>query len=331
MQTINADIKSGHLRPVYLIYGEEAYLKRTLKERLRRAAVGDDTMNYTCMEGKEIDVPALMDMARTLPFFAPRRMILVEDSGFFRKDSGELADFLPEIPETTCLVFVEEEVDRRNRLYKRVAKLGHAAECTRQTPRKLKDWALKGFSQAGKKITAATMDEFLRCTGDDMENIRQEIEKLIGYVGDREVITTADVHTITTPQIKDRIFDMIDAVAEKDQARALTLYYDLAALREAPIKILVLIGRQFSRLLQLKELQEQGASRNEIAGRFHWKTYTANRQLKQASRFSREELQECLALCVESDEAIKSGNLKDNLAVEMLILKLSAQAEEEQT
>ncbi|MCD8011122.1 MAG: DNA polymerase III subunit delta, partial [Lachnospiraceae bacterium] len=189
MKTINADIKSGNLRRVYLIYGEEAYLRQSLKHRLREAVVGEDTMNYTYMEGKDADAAAIIEMAQTMPFFAPRRLILVENSGFFKQSSEELAAYLPEMPETACLVFVEEAVDRRNKLYKRVASLGYAAECKRQTPAELKRWIARGLAQAGKKATEATVDEFLTRTGDDMENIRQELEKLIGYVGDLQLVS----------------------------------------------------------------------------------------------------------------------------------------------
>ncbi|MCD8124312.1 MAG: DNA polymerase III subunit delta [Lachnospiraceae bacterium] len=323
MKTINADIKSGNLRRVYLIYGEEAYLRQSLKRRLREAVVGDDTMNYTYMEGKDADAGAIIEMAQTMPFFAPRRLILVENSGFFKQASEELAAYLPEMPETACLVFVEEAVDRRNKLYKRVASLGYAAECKRQTPAELKRWTARGLAQAGKKATEATVDEFLTRTGDDMENIRQELEKLIGYVGERQIVTTQDVETITTVQLGDRIFEMIDAIANRNQKKALDLYYDLLMLREPPMKIMVLIARQFRGILQVKELRERGVARDEMAQRCKLRPFQVTRYLGQASRFRREELEEYVELCVEADEAVKQGNLRDTLAAEMLIVKFT--------
>ena len=88
------------------------------------------------------------------------------------------------MPKTTCMVFVESELDKRNRLYKKVKDLGYAAEMTRQNGKQLAAWAGGILAKEGKKITAHTMELFLSKTGDDMENIRMELEKLISYACD---------------------------------------------------------------------------------------------------------------------------------------------------
>ncbi|MDD6212752.1 MAG: DNA polymerase III subunit delta [Clostridiales bacterium] len=323
MKTIQADIKGGAIRRVYLIFGEEAYLRTACRDRLKQAVAGDDTINYTYFEGKDTTPEQVMEMAETLPFFAEKRLIIVENSGWFKRESDKLAAYLPDMPESTCLVFVEEAVDKRNKLYKKVSTLGYAAECKRQSTAELKRWISRGLGQAGKKITEATAEEFLRRTGDDMENIRQELEKLIGYVGDRDVVTIQDVRTITTSQISNRIFDMINAIAVRNQKKALDLYYDLMFLKEPPMKIMVLVARQFHAILQTKELREQGLSRDQIAERCGWRSFVVTRYMEQAARFSREELEECVSLCVEMDEAVKSGEIKDSVAAEMLIVKFS--------
>ena len=115
MQTINEDIKNGTFKPVYLLYGEEAFLKQSYKKKLRAAISGDDTMNYNYFEGKGLDVNELISLADTMPFFSERRLILIEDSGFFKTSSEALAEYLPMMPDTTCIVFVEEAVDKRNK------------------------------------------------------------------------------------------------------------------------------------------------------------------------------------------------------------------------
>ena len=94
MKTINQDIKEENFRPVYLLYGEEDFLRRAYKNRLKEAIVGDDTMNYSYYEGKEIDVNAVISTAETMPFFAPRRLIILENSGLFKKDAEALASYL---------------------------------------------------------------------------------------------------------------------------------------------------------------------------------------------------------------------------------------------
>ena len=111
MQTINEDIKSGQYKKVYLLYGEESFLKQSYKKKLKEAVAGDDTMNYNYFEGKGLDVNELISLSDTMPFFSDKRLIIIEDSGFFKTSSEALADYLPMIPDTTCIVFVEDAVD----------------------------------------------------------------------------------------------------------------------------------------------------------------------------------------------------------------------------
>ncbi len=140
-------------------------------------------MNYNYFEGKGLDVNELISLADTMPFFSERRLILIEDSGFFKTSSEALAEYLPTMPDTTCIVFVEEAVDKRNKLYKKVKDLGHIAEMKRQDSAQLARWAATILAQNGRKITPSTMNLFLERVGDDMENIRMELEKLISYDG----------------------------------------------------------------------------------------------------------------------------------------------------
>ena len=323
MKTVQKDIRERTFRRVYLIFGEEAYLRQSLKQRLRAAIVGEDDMNFLYLEGKDTDPRVIMDTAETMPFFAEKRLIVAENTGFFKRDVGELADYLERIPETACLVFVEESVDKRSKLFKRVQKLGYAAECGRQTPEELARWAARGLAQAGKKITGADMHYFLSRTGEDMENIRGELEKLISYTGEREVVTRADIDAITTQQISGRIFDMIDAIALRNQKKALDLYYDLLVLREPPMRIMVLIARQFHAILQVKEMREEGLNKSRIAEHGRWKPFLVDRYMRQASRFGKEELERFVNQCVEMDEAVKRGDLRDGMAAELLIVGLT--------
>ena len=99
MKNIQADIKSGNFKQVYLLYGEEAYLKQQYKQNLVKALNPDgDTMNFNHYEGKGIDVKQLIDLCETMPFFAERRVILLEDTGFFKNKCEELADYMKEHP-----------------------------------------------------------------------------------------------------------------------------------------------------------------------------------------------------------------------------------------
>ena len=92
MRTINDDIKNNKYKRVYLIYGEEAYLRKQYKDKLKKAIVGEDTMNYGYFEGRGIAVQDIIGISETLPFFAELRLIIVENSGFFKSGNDEMAE-----------------------------------------------------------------------------------------------------------------------------------------------------------------------------------------------------------------------------------------------
>ncbi len=321
MQTLNQDIKDHTFKPVYLLFGEEAFLRNSYKKRLQEAIVGDDTMNLSRFEGKGTDADELIRLADTMPFFAERRLILVEDSGFFKNASESLVQYLPSMPDTTCLVFVESEVDKRSKLYKKVKSLGYAAEMGRQDAAQLGRWAGGILSKEGKKITGHTMELFLSMAGDDMENIRMELEKLISYTWGREVITDEDVEAVCTVRVSNRIFEMVSAIVNQQTRRAMELYEDLLTLKEPPMRILFLIARQFNQLLQVKELTEKGLERKTIASRLKLPPFVVGKVIPQARQFSRDQILSYVNLCVEAEEAVKTGRLSDRLAVELLITR----------
>ena len=158
MKTIDNDIKMGQLKNVYLLYGTEDYLKRQYRDKLKHALVEpDDTMNFSAYEGKDINPKELIDLSETLPFFKEKRMILVENSGFFKNSCDDLAEYMSQVPESTCFVFVEEEVDKRSKLFKAASRTGSAVEF--ETPKEdmLVRWILGRIQREGKKITQSVM------------------------------------------------------------------------------------------------------------------------------------------------------------------------------
>lgn len=325
MKSLKEDWDSGNLKKVYLLYGEEAYLKTLYKNKLKNAVIPpEDTMNLSVFEGKGIDAGEVISQAETMPFFADRRMILIENSGFFKSASPELAEYIPQMPQETCLVFVENEVDKRGKLYKAVKNTGRAVELKRQDERTLMNWVLSTLRREKKNITSATMELFLTRTGNDMEFIEKELEKLLCYTMGRDVITTEDVEKICTVRTENKIFEMINAIAEKKQKKALDLYYDLLALKEPPMRILYLITRQFNLLMQVKQMQAQGFDQNGIAEKLKMQSFIVRNYSRQARRFQTEELEKAVKDCVDTEESVKTGRMNDVMSVELLIVKYSA-------
>lgn len=324
MQRLVQDIKTGQLNHIYLLYGEEAYLRRQYRDKLREAIIGDDNMNYHYFEGKNISIGEVIDQAETLPFFAERRLIVLENSGFLKSGGEQLAEYLTAPAQTTYFLFVETQIDKRSKLYKAISSKGCSVEFAIQDESTLKRWILGMMKKENKKISERSLDFLLEKTGTDMENIRKETEKLFCYCLDREIITEKDIEEICTKRIGNHIFDMVSAIADRKQEKALELYYELLAQKEPPMRILFLIARQFNLLLQVKELREKGYQNKVIGEKVGLPGFIAGKYVTQASRFSKEELRDALEACVDAEESIKTGRMNDNMSVEILIIKYSS-------
>lgn len=332
MKMLMEDIKSRRFQRVYLLTGEETYLRNQYRKRLRDALLDpEDTMNASVFEGKGILPGQVIDLAETMPFFAERRVIELQDSGFVKNACPELADYIPNIPETTCLILTESEVDKRGRVYKAVKKSGRVVEFKRQNERTLERWVLGTLKKEGKNIREETMQAFLQRTGADMERIDRELEKLLCYTMDREVVTLEDVEAVCSEQTENRIFDMIQAVTDRDQNRALNLYADLLAMKEPPMRILALITKQFNRLLLLKALSGQGTEKQRMAEAAGVPPFALGKYLAQCRRYTEEQLRQAVEDCVEADERVKTGRMGDQLGVELLIVKYSAESSPDKT
>lgn len=326
MKNIKEHIKQNQFKPVYLLYGNENYLKKLYKDKLKTAILSEsDDMNFSYFEGKGIDIPKVIAAAETMPFFSERRLIIIENSGLFKSQS-DLADYMKAIPATTHMVFVETEIDKRNRLYKAVKEVGTISEMNSLDETNLKLWITSMLDRDKKKITADTILYLLSKTGTDMENIQNEIEKLICYAIDREIITVEDVDAVCTTQITSKIFVMMDAIGSRNQEKALDLYYDLLALKEKPMTILYLISRQFNILIQVKDLIALGYNNTVISQKTGLLPFTISKYVSQAKNFTIEMLEDALANCVDIEEQIKTGRMIDKIGVEILIVKYSAKA-----
>ena len=205
MQRINEDIKTGNFKQIYLLYGEERYLKNQYTARLRKALCQDgDEMNTHFYQGRDFSLGQVIDLAETLPFLAERRVMFFKDTGLFKSGGEKLAEYLASPNDTTFFVFTESEVDKRSKLYKTVQSKGYVAEFTVQDENSLKRWIAGILGREGKKISENTAQLLLSKTGTDMENIQMELEKLICYCLDRDVVTAEDVEAVCTTRITNR-------------------------------------------------------------------------------------------------------------------------------
>ena len=134
-------------------------------------------------------------------------------------------------------------------------------------------------------------------------------------------VTTEDVEAVTTVQVTNKIFDMVNAIVTRKTRLAMDLYEDLLTLKEPPMRILFLIARQFNQLLLVKEMTAKGTDRGTIASKLKIPPFVAGKVSAQAGAFTREQILSYVKGCVEAEEAVKTGKMNDRMAVELLITR----------
>ena len=341
LEQLKKDLSEGNYRKCYLLFGCERYLRNFYEKKLIAALGGSrDDMNTNIFDTNPVSASDVISQAQTLPFFAERRIVVVRYSGFFKKNGDELADFIAEAPDTTVFIFVEDEADARLKLYKQIAKNGLCVEFTTQSDKYLLQNIGAYLKKNNKRMSEDDAKYMLDVIGSDMGRLMSELEKLISYALEKEVITKEDIDTICSRNIEDRIFEMIDAIMRKDIRTCLDRYEDLLALTVSPVKIIVLLENQFLWMLQLKSMYDSGYNRQGIIETIAYKKetdpetgavkkargtigeYQVKIYLEQALRMETADLQKAVTLCGKADESFKTGKMNDRMAAEVLMTGL---------
>ena len=330
MKRITEDIKNNTFSKVYLLYGEETYLKLRYRNMLCDAMLPEsDTMNRISFSGNKTDPSEIISYGNTFPMFAERRLIIMEDTGFFKNSPKELAEYIADMPEYLHFVFVESEVDKKTALYKAVHKYGTDTEFVRFNKGRKQDrdylgaFALRKIASAGKKIRKSNMELLIDRAGDDMNMLSNETEKLISYCLEREEITKDDIEKITTGRIDTKVYEISDSVSRKDAAGSIRIYSDIMSENESPMRVLAVLAGQYHMLLMVKALSEEEHMRDdEIASEIGRPPFVVRKLKGTASRYTSKELKGILEKCVEAEERIKTGFMEEGVSVETLIMEL---------
>ncbi len=341
-ERLKQDIKNRNIGSLYLFYGPEEYLKKNYTSYIETMLLNDDLklMNKVVLEGK-VTPAAIVENCETLPVFSDRRIVIVKNSDLFKskkkeqtdkkgkqskqnKHEDELANLFQNMPGHVCLIFLEQEVDKRVKYIELIKENGLVVEFDYRRPEELAKWVIKMIRTNGHVTDISTAAQLVEYCEPDMSNLLNEIEKLCAYAGDRSEITMSDVRRVCTRSVKSRIFDLTDAIAIRQCEKALSLLNDMITLKEPMQKIMFMIARQFRQLLQVKLLLNAGAGQSEITTKLKLNPYVSGKIIKQAQRFTTEKLEAAISTSLELDIAIKTGRIKDRAAIELMIADLTA-------
>ena len=307
IKKISENIKTNTFKQFYLFYGEEKYMILQMKDQLKRALISEDDTE-------------IIELAKTVPFFNDHRFIILDGTGLGKKSDDSFIKGLKEISDTSVLLFIEDTIDKRSKIYKFLSKQGHAACFEPMKNKELSQWITLLLKKDEKQMSISTMNNFLYRCGSDMHTLKNELDKLISYVGDRKEITSYDLEQLTSSQTINQIFIMLDAIARKQRDKVLTLYYDLI---ESPFGILALLARQCNQLLQVKNLDDLGKDNGTISKEIKIPAFAVGKLKDQSKMFSIEVLLNMVEACAKTDELIKTGKINDRVGVELILIQFS--------
>lgn len=331
MKELKKSWQNHEFSPCYLFYGEEGYLIKEYEAALTKALLPDGTemMNHDVFEEKRATAAAILDAAETVPFLNDKRLITIRNSTFFqrngRKEEGErLLSFLADLPETVCLLFIEDKAEKNNALYKAVGKYGQAVEFKRPTEKDLGTWVQKRCKENGMRMSESVLHLFLQTVSHDMESLDAELQKLIAYQGEETEIRPEHIRAVCTVSLEARVFDLVRAVAEKRPERAMQIYRQLIFMRESPYMVLSLITRQFRLILETLLLLQSGLPYEQLAEKLEIREFAVKEYIRQSKRFSAAGWKQALKDCLQTDLDIKSGRAEEEMAVALLIMRYAA-------
>ncbi len=324
---------------VYLLHGEEDRLKEEAVDALVKKVVSPDFVDFDfeTLDASGTTADGILSAAGQIPFGSDRRLVLVRGMEQWRErgKQGEverLADGLSRLSPAACLVMIvaaEDDEARRKtavtvKLDNAVKKIGALVACRGLRGDSLTDWVEKRVALAGKHIATDAAEQLVQTVGTEMLPLEQEIDKLVSYIGSREVITARDVGTVVASSPEDVMFTTIEAITKRQTDRALLLLAELNRYDPKPQavagKLLALLARQYRMLWQAKFLAEKRINPRdvrslppELAGELPTESNIAQLAFKAADLFAQSrsytwnELSNALELLLLCDLANKGG------------------------
>jgi DNA polymerase-3 subunit delta len=332
----------------YVLHGEDEFSRSEILAEMK-AKMGDPSMadlNTTVLDGSKVALAELMHACDAVPFLADRRLVIVEGlltrlrgGGKRKADQNkeqpiwkkeyleELTAYLKRLPETTRLVFVEgKSVNPKHPVLKMALankERGHVREFRPPRSGKLRRWITDQVGKKGGEIEASAAEELSAFVGNNLRLLDQELDKLVSYVDRARPITKADVHLLVSYVQQANVFEMVDALGRRDGEQAIKLLHRLLEGGEHPLSLFGMIVRQFRIMIQVKDLAERGVSPKKIGAQLGLHRFVAEKGLRQSQNFSMEQLETIYRKLLETDLAIKTGQMDQILALDTLIVGLS--------
>jgi DNA polymerase-3 subunit delta len=333
-----ANAQKGALLPVYVVTGEEQFLRDQVVREIRAAALGGGipAFNEDKFTAGETPIDKVLAAARTVPMMAPRRFVWVR--GAERWDAGEvdadedgkrespldrLADYAAAPVDSTCLVITSSKLDGRRRLTAFAKKQGFVVSCDPIGSGALVAWIVGQATARGNSIAREVAELVAEIAGTDLARLSDVIERLSLFAGPGEAITEDAVGECVARVRTADTWALVDAVGKRDLGGALRLLADVYDSRDRGLPLLGALAWSIRQLAKFQIALEGGASTDEAARRAGiYPAFRAREVAQKARALRAKELERWLLVLAETDVALKSSRRPPDAILEDMITRL---------
>jgi DNA polymerase III subunit delta len=323
----------------YVFHGADEFTRaETLADFKHRLGPPDVVaLNTSVLEGKNMTFADLRHACDAMPFLADKRLVIVQgwltklaprrgQKESHKKTLNALVEYLPHLPPTTRLVFVEEKVLPASHPIIKLAKQekrGYVKRFKQPDANTLPSWIKRRAEKQGGEIEGRAAHQLAAIVGNDLRLLDQEILKLVTYTNAERPITSEDIDLLVPYSQDAVIFDMVDALGKRDGRTAAQTLHRLLEEGEHPLGLLGMITRQFRLLIQIKELKAKGVSSRDGAKALGLHPFPTRKIYNQATYFTAEQLEKVYRHLSHTDVSIKTGKIDAEVALDLLVAGLA--------
>ncbi|MDB5056209.1 MAG: subunit delta of polymerase [Bacilli bacterium] len=328
-------IDQGKSLPIYVCYGTEKYLQNEFIHRVIDKLITPEQKPFAVsrFDLAETSLDMVLDDAQTLPFLVEKKVVIAKNALFFTgaKESTKvehrvdrLLDYMKSPVDFAVIIFIvdAEKLDERKKLVKVLKESNGAVPFLPLSAEELTRWVIRSAEKRGVTFADGALEQFILYTGAQLQLLSAELEKLALYVGNKGIITIELIGQLVVRSTEQNVFILMDEIVRLRLDQALTILHELLKQREEPIKILLLMARQFRIILQVKELERQGYSQQQIAGQIGVHPYAVKLAVEQGRNYTLSKLSDIISRLAELDYRMKSGKVDKTLGLELLILEI---------